>query len=108
MSIACLGTIVVNRNVKVAENCRIHTGVYIGTAVGPESLKPIIGNNVYIGSGAKIFGSIKVVDGVAIGANAVDNKDCLEKNATFVGVPAKISSYKGYRDLLIKGDSQRF
>lgn len=49
---------------------------------------PTIGNNVYIGPGAKIFGDIQIADGVKIGANAVVNKSCLHKNAILVGVPA--------------------
>lgn len=103
LSIAHMGTIVVNAKVKIGENCRIHTGVNIGTAAGPNSLTPVIGNNVYIGPGAKIFGSITIADGVAIGANAVVNKDCLEKNVTLAGVPARIVSYKGSEGLITKG-----
>lgn len=99
LSIAHMGTIVVNGNVRVGENCRIHVGVNIGTAAGNVSLTPTIGNNVYIGPGAKIFGNIHIADGVAIGANAVVCKDCLENNVTLLGIPAKISSNKGVREL---------
>jgi acetyltransferase-like isoleucine patch superfamily enzyme len=35
---------------------------------------PIIGDNVYIGSGAKIFGAIRIGDNSAIGANCVVTK----------------------------------
>lgn len=104
LSIAHVGTIVINGNVRIGENCRIHTCVNIGTAAGSVSLTPIIGNNVYIGPGAKLFGSIKIADGVAIGANAVVNKDCLEENVTLVGAPARISSHKGSKGLLITGE----
>ena len=87
----------------IGENCRIHAGVNIGTAAGTIGQAPKIGNNVYIGPGAKIFGPITLADGVVIGANAVVNRDCLEKNATLVGVPAKVINHKGSEGLLIRG-----
>lgn len=103
LSIAHIGPIIINPSVKIGKNCRIHVGVNIGTAAGETIQTPVIGNNVYIGPGAKIFGAIRIADGVAIGANAVINKDCLEQNVTLVGVPAHISSHKGSEGLLIKG-----
>lgn len=44
--------------------------------------------------GAKIFGKIKIGDNVAIGANAVVNKD-FPDGVTIAGVPAKVVSNKG-------------
>lgn len=75
-------------------------GVNIGTAAGTSGCAPQIGNNVYIGPGAKIFGPIHIADGIAIGANAVVNKDCLQENVTLRGVPARIISYKGSQGLM--------
>lgn len=49
----------------------------------------MIGDNVYLGPGAKIFGGIYIADGCKIGANAVVNKSCKEKNGILVGIPAK-------------------
>lgn len=95
------GTIVISTYAIIGENCRIHAGVNIGTAAGTQGQAPKIGNNVYIGPGAKIYGPITVADGVAIGANAVVNKDFLEENATLVGVPAKVINYKGSEGFLI-------
>lgn len=85
LSIAHLGTITINSNAKVGDKCRIHVGVVIGSYRGT----PQIGNNVYIGPGAKIFGDIFIADGCKIGANAVVNKSCINKGMTLVGVPAK-------------------
>lgn len=82
LSISHIGTIVVNHEAKIGENCRLHVCTNIGTG------SPKIGNNVYIGPGAKIFGKIQVADGTQIGANTVVNKDFLEVNRTIVGVPA--------------------
>lgn len=83
------GCIVVNSHAKVGENCNIQQGVNIGKNY-EETKTPTIGDNVYIGPGSKIFGKITIADGVAIGANSVVNKSCLEKNVVLVGSPAKI------------------
>ena len=88
LSIAHYGTIVVGSNARIGANCRIHVGVTIG-ATNDEKDATIIGDNVYIGTGAKIIGKIKIADNVAIGANAVVVKDILEPGITVGGVPAK-------------------
>jgi serine O-acetyltransferase len=81
------GTIVVSPKAKIGENCRIHPSTSIGEYHGA----PIIGNNVYIGPGAKVFGGIAIGDNVAVGANAVVNID-VPPNVTVGGIPAKILS----------------
>lgn len=83
------GTIVVNAASKVGENCMIHASVNIGTN-GGSSIAPVIGNNVYIGPGAKIFGEITIADNCYIGANAVVNKSFTEPYSVIVGSPAKV------------------
>lgn len=88
------GTIVVNGNARIGENCKINADVNIGTQMETRTETPTIGNNCYIGPGAKIFGKIKIGDNVAIGANAVVNKD-FPDGVTIAGVPAKIVSNKG-------------
>lgn len=88
LSIAHRGTIVVNNGTIVGENCRLHVCVNIGTALGSQQA-PVIGDNVYIGPGAKIFGAISIADGVAIAANAVVNKTCDDSGVTLGGVPAR-------------------
>ena len=55
----------------------------------PNELKsPILGNNVYLGPGAKIYGNITLGDNVFVGANAVVNKNFKEGNCTLIGIPA--------------------
>ena len=103
LSIAHIGTIIVNSTASVGENCRIHCCVYIATGAGESDKTPKIGDNVYIGPGAKIFGDIEIADGIAVGANAVVNKSFLEPNITIAGVPARKISDKGSDNLLIKG-----
>ncbi|MCM3630341.1 serine acetyltransferase [Paenibacillus glycanilyticus] len=102
LSIAHRGTIVVNSNARIGANCRIHVCVNIGTSNDNEALVPKIGDNVYIGPGAKIYGDIIIADNVAIGANSVVNKSFIESNVTIAGMPARIVSQKGSRDLLLK------
>lgn len=103
LSLAHTGSIVVNPAVRVGDYCRVNVGVNIGTAAGQSYACPQIGDNVYIGPGVKIFGKITIADNVAIGANAVVNKDCLQPNVTIGGIPAKIISQKGSKGLLYTG-----
>jgi serine O-acetyltransferase len=79
---------------KIGKNCRISQQVtigYIGGFKGGD--RPIIGDNVYIGAGAKVLGDIKIGNNVKIGANAVVIKD-VPDNAIAVGVPATIKFTK--------------
>jgi serine O-acetyltransferase len=99
LSIAHYGTVVVNKCASVGVNCRIHPGVCIGATRGRS---PRIGDNVYIGPGAKIFGGITVGDHVAVGANAVVNKD-VPPGVTVAGNPARIVSHNGSSALIIPG-----
>lgn len=83
------GTIVITSNASIGRNCRIHPGVSIGSYHGA----PIIGDNVYIGPGAKLFGDLKLGNNISIGANSVVTKS-FEDNVSIAGVPSKIISYK--------------
>jgi serine O-acetyltransferase len=89
------GGIVVNTNVVIGDNCNISQGVTLGQVNrGPKAGCPTIGNNVYIGPGAKVIGRIHVGDGAAIGANAVVVDD-VPAGVSVGGVPARIISDKG-------------
>lgn len=94
LSIAHYGTIVVNSGARIGANCRIHVDVNIGTAAGESQAAPTLGDNCYIGPGAKLFGSIVIGDNTAIGANAVVNKSFQDGNVTLGGIPAMIISSK--------------
>ena len=95
LSIVHIGPIIINPRVKIGKNCRIHVGVNIGADAMHSDACPTIGDNVYIGPGAKIFGNIVIADNIAIGANAIVNKSFEEKNISIAGIPAKIISQKG-------------
>lgn len=102
LSIAHRGTIVVNGNAKIGKNCRIQESTTIGATNG-SGCAPILGNNIFIGSGARIIGDIRIADNIAIGANALVCKDCLEPAITIAGVPAKkISDKNSHQNLLMK------
>lgn len=99
LSVAHYGALVVNSKAKVGKNCRIHAMVVIGATNGNPAA-PVLGNNVYIGSGAKVVGDIHIADDVAIGANAVVVKSIDEPGTTWAGVPArKISSRDSHTNL---------
>lgn len=89
------GGIVVNKAAKIGRNCNLSQQVTIGESVrGKRAGVPTIGDNVYIGPGAKIFGAITIGNNVAIGANAVVTHD-VPDNAVVAGIPAKVISMKG-------------
>lgn len=103
LAIVHSGTIVVSSRAKIGDYCRIHVCVNIGHASSHGiSGAPQIGNNVYIGPGAKIFGPVIIGDNVAIGANAVVNKSFAEGNCTIAGIPARIISNKTSDTYIIK------
>ena len=82
------GSIVINANTKIGENCRIHICTNIGAA-NKSSKAPVIGDNVYIGPGAKIYGEITIASNIKIAPNAAVSKDFLMENVIIGGVPAK-------------------
>lgn len=84
------GTVVVSPLAKVGANCRIHPS----TSIGDYNGAPTLGDNVYIGPGAKLFGPITIGNNVAIGANAVVNSS-VGDNCTIGGIPARVLSDKG-------------
>jgi serine O-acetyltransferase len=83
------GGIIISGYAKFGDNCRIRNGVVVGLRRVEEPRAPVIGNNVDIGTGAKILGPITIGDNVAIGANAVVLCD-VPDNSIAAGVPAVI------------------
>ncbi|GHE89383.1 serine O-acetyltransferase [Thalassotalea profundi] len=91
--------VVINSKVRGGQNIIVESGVVIGDEKGQA---PVLGDNIFIGAGAKIIGGIKVGSNVKIGANAVVVKD-IPDNVTVVGIPAKIIS-KNVEDTSVKGE----
>lgn len=92
------GFIIVNSSSKIGKNCSISHGVTLGQANRSRNKGwPVIGDNVYIGPGAKIVGAVKIGNNVAIGANCVVTKD-IPDNSVVVGIPGRVISQKGSQD----------
>ena len=95
------GTIIVNSNARIGANCELHNLVHIAQNLhialkGSESDKaPTIGDDVFIGPGARVLGDITIADGIVIGANSVVTKSFYEPNITIAGAPARKISDSG-------------
>jgi serine O-acetyltransferase len=89
LAIIHYGTIVVNSRARVGANCRIHVCTNIGESGGVAGA-PHIGDNVYIGPGAKIYGAITIANNSVIAANAAVNRSIEQEGMLVAGVPAKI------------------
>ncbi len=98
------GGIVVNGQSVIGKNCNISQGVTLGQANrGQNKGYPTLGNDIYIGPGAKIVGSVKIGNNVAIGANCVVTKD-IPDNSVVVGIPGKVISQDGSKGYVIRTD----
>jgi serine O-acetyltransferase len=80
---------------EMGSNCWINQLVSIGFKQR-NSNPPVLGNNVVVFAGARIYGDIRIGDNVIIGANAVVTKD-VPPNCTVAGVPARIIKRDGRR-----------
>jgi len=95
------GTIIVNSNARIGANCELHNLVHIAQNLhnaqkGAESDQaPTIGDNVFVGPGARVLGGITIADGIVIGANSVVTTSFYEPNISIAGVPARKISNRG-------------
>jgi len=83
------GMVRIHEAVKAGKNLNIGPGVLIGMRGGGSPGTPVIGDDVFIGVGAKILGKITVGNNVRIGANSVVVGN-VPDNVTVFGVPAKV------------------
>lgn len=84
------GSIVINKKAKIGENCNIAHTITIGQANrGGSKGCPVIGNNVWIGTGSVIVGKISIGDNVLIAPNTFINAD-VPSNCIVAGNPFKI------------------
>ena len=84
--------IVLHGKVRVGARFRIHTGAVLGirgTSDGRTIGPPVVGDDVLVGTGAKILGDVTVGDGVQVGANAVLVVDA-PAGSTATGIPATV------------------
>lgn len=88
LTIPHYGPIVVHPRAIIGANCRIHTCTNIGESGGVAGA-PVIGDNVYIAPGVKIYGNIQIASNIAFAANAAVCKSFLNEHKLVGGVPAK-------------------
>lgn len=109
LAIVHYGLLVIDPTTRIGRNCRVHAGVNIGGAalfVEPgEAHKhsPRIGDNAYIGPGAKLYGPIVIGDNCVIGANAVVTRSFPDAGLTLAGIPAKVIAGGSTGERVIKG-----
>lgn len=77
--------VVINTSVRGGSNVFLEHQVTIGAE---RQQSPVLGDNVFVGAGAKIIGAVRIGSDVRIGANAVVIAD-VPSGATAVGVPAR-------------------
>ena len=89
--------VVIGETAEIGDNCILYQGVTLGgTGKDHGKRHPTLGNNVLVGSGAKVLGPFKVGDNARIAAGAVVLTEVPE-NATAVGVPARIVRVNGVK-----------
>ena len=90
--------IVIGETAEIGDDCLIYHGVTLG-GTGKDSGKrhPTIGNNVLIGTGAKVLGPFTVGDNSRIAANSVVLSE-IPPNCTAVGIPARVVWREGVRE----------
>ena len=87
--------IVIGETAEIGDDVLLYQGVTLGgTGKDVGKRHPTIGNNVLIGSGAKVLGPFKVGDNSRIAANAVVLKE-IPPDSTAVGVPARVVKIAG-------------
>jgi serine O-acetyltransferase len=89
--------IVIGETAEIGDDCLIYHGVTLGgTGKDVGKRHPTIGNNVLIGTGAKVLGPINVGDNSRIAANSVVLKD-IPEDSTAVGIPARVVRIAGQK-----------
>ena len=97
--------IVIGETTTIGNDCTIyHNSTLGGTGKDKYKRHPDLGNNVMVGSGAKVLGPIKIGNNVKIGANSVVLEN-IPDNVTVVGIPRKRQViYNNYLLFCFKND----
>ncbi|TQI67227.1 serine O-acetyltransferase [Clostridium sp. KNHs216] len=89
--------VVIGETTVIGDNCTLYQGVTLGgTGKDHGKRHPTLGDNVMVGSGAKVLGPFRVGNNARVAAGAVV-LDEVPDNATAVGVPARIVRLNGVR-----------
>ena len=87
--------IVIGETAEIGDDCLLYQGVTLGgTGKDKGKRHPTLGNNVMVGSGAKVLGPFTVGDNARVAAGAVV-LDAVPEGATAVGVPARVVRING-------------
>ncbi|MEQ1558790.1 MAG: serine O-acetyltransferase [Methyloglobulus sp.] len=87
--------VVIGETAEIGNDVTLYHGVTLGgTTWNKQKRHPTLGNNVLVGSGAKILGAITLGNNVRVGANSVVVKD-VPPCCTVVGIPGRIIQSKG-------------
>ena len=77
--------VIINSKVRGGKNVVLESGVVIGDNHGQS---PTLEDDIFVGSGAKVFGKLNIGSHARIGANAVVTRS-VEDGQTVVGIPAR-------------------
>ncbi len=80
--------VVIHKRAVIGRNCVIGTNVTVGGRSNQKNV-PVIGDNVYIATGAKVLGSVTIGDDCIVGANAVVLNDA-PAGSVIVGIPGVV------------------
>ena len=89
--------VVIGETTEIGDYCTLYQNVTLGgTGKDVGKRHPTLGNNVMVGSGARVLGPFKIGDNSKIAANAVVLEE-VPPNCTAVGVPARVVKMNGVR-----------
>jgi serine O-acetyltransferase len=94
---------VIGETAEIGDDCLLYQGVTLG-GTGNEKGKrhPTLGNNVVVGTGAKVLGNIRLGDHVKVGAGSVVVHP-VPDNSTVVGIPGRVVKTRGEGGVLEHG-----
>jgi serine O-acetyltransferase len=89
--------VVIGETAEIGDNCTLYQGVTLGgTGKDIGKRHPTLGNNVMVGSGAKVLGPFTIGDNTKIASNAVVLNE-IPSGCTAVGIPAKVVRREGVK-----------
>lgn len=92
------GGITISPRAVMGRNCSVSPNITIGLSGSAEKCGvPVIGDNVYIAPGARIFGKIRIGNNVKIGANAVVYRDVPDNAIVVLDPGFRVVSMRGNR-----------
>lgn len=83
-----IGKIIINKDAKIGNYCTLYPGVCIGKK--GDGKVPVLGDNVFVGLGAKILGKVEISTGSIVAPNAVVLQCPKDQKVVLGGVPARV------------------